>query len=213
VHALRRLGIMEADPGSKIDEMVILGGGFLGLIAAKLSRMVQPELPITVLDRNSYKLEIARAIGVETVLLREPADWTAYAKENDARFSLALEAAGAPATYEHALRLTARGGKALWMGNISGDLTLPAALVSQILRKEITILGAWNSEYHGRKPSDWTAALDYMVQGLAPSDLVSLRVDLDGLAEALTHLHDHKTRRSEERLIKVVMTPQPDVGV
>jgi L-iditol 2-dehydrogenase len=207
-HALHRLGVQDLQAVSDTDEMVILGGGFLGLIAAKLCKMFQPDLLVTVLDRNEYKLEIASSFCVDTVLLREPEDWRAYVADNDARFSMVLEAAGVPATYEYALNLTARRGVAVWMGNISADLTLPAKLVSQVLRKEIDILGAWNSEYHGRAPSDWTAALDYMRQGLNPSDFVSLRVDLDGLPDALHRLHDHKTRAQEGHLLKVLVKPQ-----
>jgi L-iditol 2-dehydrogenase len=205
VHALRRLGVLNGETTRR--ELVVLGGGFLGLIAAQIVALAAPDITVTVLDRNEFKLEIAKLTGADTVLLREPPDWQAYGVANEGRFPLVLEAAGAPATYENALRLAARKGAVVWMGNISGDLNLPADLVSRVLRKELAILGAWNSEYHGEAPSDWTAALDFMAAGLHPSGLVSLTVDLDGLPTTLRRLHDHKQRITEEELIKVMVKP------
>jgi threonine dehydrogenase-like Zn-dependent dehydrogenase len=98
------------------------------------------------------------------------------------------------------------------MGNISGDLSLPAGLVSQILRKEISVLGSWNSTFFGRQPSDWTAALDYMSRGLAPSSFTTLKVGLNDLPAALARLHEQKARRSDDCLVKVMVTPQQTVG-
>ncbi len=204
VHALGRLGLLVGLPAG---ELCILGSGFLGLIAVQALRTLNPALKVTVVDRNGWKLARAAEQGAATVELKTEADWNDFSISHNARFPLVLEAAGAPETFAHTLKLAAPSGRVAWMGNISGDLHLPQKDVSAVLRKELTIVGCWNSEYHGDKASDWTRTLDLMANGLKPSTLVNLEVDLDGLPDAIARLDAHKRRITDARLIKVLVRP------
>jgi threonine dehydrogenase-like Zn-dependent dehydrogenase len=60
---------------------------------------------------------------------------------------VAFEAAGVPPTMIAALKATRRSGRMVMLGNPSADVTLPAALISQCMRREIEILGTWNSGF------------------------------------------------------------------
>jgi len=183
VHALDRLQVQAHQP------LAILGSGFLGLLAVAVLRAAHPQLPITVLGRHPAKLRRAEELGATCVPAPEHA---AFLESHAARFPQVLEAAGAPATFTGALQLAAPGGRVVWMGNPSSDVTLPQALASQVLRKELNLCGTWNSRYRGAAPSDWTAALAHMAGGLRPSGFVTSRVDLDGLPGLLGRLHAHK---------------------
>lgn len=201
IHALDRL-TLDGD-----HEMVILGAGFLGLMAAQLTRRLHPRVRVVLADRNAYKLEVAATLGVETVLLPDPVAWSAYVEGNQNRFSRVLEAAGVPDSFRNAVELASPGGRVVWMGNISDDLSLPKSLVSSILRKEIEIVGTWNSSYVGDQPSDWTKAIDLMAQGWRPSALVNRTGGLDELPGILEALANHKSRRQENRILKAQILP------
>jgi len=207
IHALGRLGFLDSRPPP--SDLLILGGGFLGLLAVRLMAVAHAGLPVTVVDRNAWKLEMAAADGASTAAVPDDASWDAFLAKREGTAAAVLEAVGAPTTFAAALRLAGQGGAVVWMGNLSGELVLPAAEVSQVLRKELSVRGTWNSGYDGDRPSDWTNALQWMASGLRPSELVSLRVDLDGLPDALRRLHDHKQRVATEHLIKVVVHPNP----
>ena len=72
--------------------------------------------------------------------------------------------------------LVSEGGKCLWMGNIDKDLTLSKKRVSSILRKEIQIIGCWNSDFKTtNKIDDWkesiifSKSIKYKCQNLSPN--------------------------------------------
>ncbi len=188
VHALGRLGL---EPGSAAaGPLAILGAGFLGLLAVAVLRVTHPGLAVTVLGRHPDKLARAAALGAATVGPDTHADVA------DASFPLVLEAAGAPATFAASVRLAAPGGAVVWMGNPSGDVTLPRGLASQVLRKELTVRGTWNSTYRGASPSDWTRALALMAgtdgAPVRPTRFVTRTVDLAGVPGLLADLHAAK---------------------
>ena len=87
------------------------------------------------------------------------------------------------------------------------NLKLSESQVSSILRKEITILGTWNSIYKGEKSCDWKKTLALISNGLKPSSLVTSRINLDEIDEILAKLYAHKNREKEFKAIKVIVTP------
>jgi threonine dehydrogenase-like Zn-dependent dehydrogenase len=203
LHALGKLAIPEDAPSN----LCIVGGGFLSLIAIQVIYNTRPKCSVTVIDRNKFKLTMAERYGAKAILLNDEEGWVNYLEHHDSSFDLVLEAAGVPVTYERSLRLVGRGGRVVWMGNISSDLTLSKNLVSTVLRKEINIQGTWNSVYRGNADSDWTKALKLMERGLQPADLVNARIGLDGLAEVLRSLYDHKQRHRRHEVIKAMAYP------
>ena len=97
---------------------------------------------------------------------------------------IVLEAAGVPATYNLALELASVMGRVVFMGNIRGDLVVPQGRVSSILRKQLRILGTWNSSLVSQK-NEWVAVSDMVMR--EEIDLVSLishRIALENLADA-----------------------------
>ena len=207
VHALTQLGVLPNPP--RTGRMVILGAGFLGLLATDLLRQTSPELQVTVIDRNKGKLDKAAELNARTILIRDQSDWTTILDRHEAEYALVLEGTGAPVSFAASTRLAAPNGRVVWMGNISSDLILPANLVSQILRKELHIQGSWNSTYSGEAKSDWTHALELMRQGFGPSRYVSRTIDLDGLPQTLHRLHQEKLDATHESTIKVMVKPNP----
>lgn len=204
VHALDRLVLEGAGADGKV---LVLGAGFLGLMAVQLIRRFHPTTRVVLADRNAYKLTIGAQFGAEAVHLPDAGSWAAFVGSHVGSFSRVLEAVGVPESFRDALALADAGGRVVWMGNISGDLQLPKALVSSVLRKEIEIVGTWNSSYRGEQPSDWTKALEAMAQGWRPSALVNCSLTLAELPDTLAALADHKSRRREFSILKALVWP------
>lgn len=208
VHALDRGGLTQKPDQGGVPtgaSVALLGAGFLGQIAARILSTRRPDLRLHVFDRNAFKIDMVRPYCADGVTLRGEVAWADFVKRHAASFDVAIEAVGAPETFRRSIDLVAPGGTAVWMGNISGDLAIPKAMVSSLLRKEIKLLGTWNSSYDGNAPSDWTHALDLMAAGLDPASLVTLRVDLEGLPEAMRKLDAHRRRVESHDIVKVLM--------
>jgi threonine dehydrogenase-like Zn-dependent dehydrogenase len=91
------------------------------------------------------------------------------------------------------------------MGNITDELTLPKDLVSTVLRKELSILGTWNSIYRPQKPDDWKDSIEFIQNGVRPSELVSHWISLEELPDTLKKLYDHKVRKKAFDSVKVMV--------
>ena len=174
-HAMRRVGHDLAG-----RTVAIYGAGPIGLMVAQWARTMGAA-SITLSDLLPQKLEMARQMGFQTGAPAGGADIT-------------VDAAGAPGALLTALREARRGGAVVLLGNPSGDLQLPAALWSQLMRREVTLYGTWNSDYSVTGTTDdWHAALAAMAGGkLDLRPLITHRVSLDGAIAALNMMHDGK---------------------
>ena len=194
--------LLEITAKSKI---LIIGAGFLGLLALQIFMIYFPDAEVTILDRNPHKLEIAKKLGGAPLLIDGAGDFGWHTKNLDGQFDRVLEATGTTQGYSSALKMCARGGVVVWMGNISGDLELSRSDVNQILRRELTIKGSWNSTYDGSEPSDWTRAIELMDNGLKPSGLVSHFIALEDLPDALIALYENKLNPSGNSPVKYLV--------
>src|SRR5690606_13154754 len=114
-------------------------------------------------------LELARSLGFEHVFdsRQVKAVDVINGLTGDRGVHVAIEAAGVPATMLSAMQVTRRAGKVALLGNPSADVTIPASLISQIMRREIDLVGTWNSDYsvYG-DDDDWRTVLAAMSSGV-----------------------------------------------
>jgi L-iditol 2-dehydrogenase len=76
------------------------------------------------------------------------------------------------------------------MGNPISDMRLKQDAYWEILRKQLTVYGTWNSSY-SRKQNDWRLALEAMVSGSVDvKPLVTQRFPLRDCAKAFDLLKD-----------------------
>jgi len=193
LHSLERVGLLGKLSTFKRDERVaIIGAGFLGLLAVKILRHRFPTLKITVFDRNFFKLEIAKKLGGIPEIIKEAEDWNCYLDKADNYFDYVLEISGAPENFSRSVELAKHSGKVIWMGNITNNLLIHKKIVSTILRKELQILGSWNSSYKSPEADNWVDALALMQDGIKPSHLVTHWASLENVAEYIARMHKHK---------------------
>jgi L-iditol 2-dehydrogenase len=196
LHALNRAGLQEH------ETVVVIGAGTIGLIAAQVARAGGAG-QVAILDVLDEPLAFARKLGFEHALRSDAPDLLdrIRAVAGDSGPDVVLEAAGSPVTYNLAVDLAAPGGRVVFMGNISGDLTLPQKRVSSILRKQLTILGAWNSSLV-QPENEWAAIHDLVARKeIDLRSLISHRITLDQLPDAIRRMQE---RREPYRKVMVL---------
>ena len=157
LHALRRAG------GCSVgDTVAVFGIGPIGLMVAQWARAMGAAR-VVVCDIVPEKLELARRLGFTDTVNSRKTNPVEALNAMTGGAHLCIEAAGVPQTLCQALGAARRGGRVVLLGNPSADVTLPKDLLSQMMRREITLFGTWNSEYSATgSDDDWRAALSAM---------------------------------------------------
>ncbi len=201
LHAVRRGGLRLG------DSVAIFGLGPIGMMVAQWVRALGAST-IVLFDILPEKLELARQLGFQHVFDNGRVDAAEIAGglTGQRGVHVALEAAGVPPTTIAALQVTRRAGRVVLLGNPAADVTLPAGLISQIMRREIDVRGTWNSDYsvYG-DDDDWRTALQAMSDGtLDLKPLITHRVPLSQGIAALQMMRDQS-----EFFAKVLFHPNP----
>lgn len=206
LHAVKRAG-----GGPTIGEtVVVFGAGPIGLMAAQWCRAMGAAR-VLIFDVVAAKLELARRLGFDDVFnsMDVDPDETVSRETQGHGAHVCIEAAGVPVTMRQAMAGARRGGRVVLMGNPAKDVSLPPNLISQCMRREVSIFGTWNSEYSATgNDNDWQAALDAMSSGtLRVKELITHRVGLERAFDALKMMKDQK-----EFYAKVLIEPGRDAS-
>ena len=154
LHAITRLDISEG------DVVAVLGAGPIGLLAAQWARAYGAG-QVLVVDIVPGKLDMAAELGFAHRIDARASDPVAAVLDltGGVGADLVLEAVGVPQTVTQSIQMARKLGGVVLMGNPSDDVHLPRALAHEILRRQLTIKGTWNSTYAPGPPSDWHTAL------------------------------------------------------
>ena len=197
LHALRRAGAMFG------DTVAIFGAGAIGLMTAAFAK-ASGASKVILFDIDNKKLEFAKQIGWEYVQNPVSDKWLEEFKNTtDGKGAdLSIEASGSPQAACCCFKTAKPLSRVVLMGNPEGDMNLKQDAYWEILRKQLTIFGTWNSSYTSYK-NDWRDALDAFLTGKADvKPLVTHRFDLTKHEKAFCLLMD-KTQFS----CRVVFNP------
>ena len=164
---------------------------------------------VLLFDIVAEKLELAKRFGFDKTFnsaTQEPIEVVnAWTDEKGAH--VCIEAAGVPATYRNALGSVGREGSVVFLGNPAADVTLPASLISQLMRREVSVFGTWNSDYSAAgNDDDWRTVLQAIAAGmLTLTPLITHKVPLVGSADML-----HRMRDNAEFYAKVLIHPSDE---
>ena len=163
------------------DTVVIWGAGPIGLIAAAWAKKAGAGV-VRVVDISEEKLAFAKKFGFE-----------AYDPERDGLADCAIEGTGAPQALCNLIKSMKPHSRVILMGNPARDMTITQSVYSQILRREITLRGTWNSSYNSRI-NDWEATAKAMADGdlIDYEALITHRYPLERCVEALQMMRDRK---------------------
>jgi L-iditol 2-dehydrogenase len=138
------------------DEVLVVGPGAIGLIAAQVARACGGRVTVRGTERDGPRLALARELGFETGTLPEA--------------DVVVECSGAGPGIADGLRAARRRGRLVQMGLRGADVTIPYDL---ICFKELTVTAGFASN-----PASWRRAMALISElQLAPlvTDVVPLR--------------------------------------
>ncbi len=171
LHALKKANI------EKGQSLKVYGAGTIGLICCMWAKSMGVE-KICVVDTDDKKLEFAKSLGFENLPLENP--------------DVVIDASGAMQAVNDAIKSVKAFGKIILLGNASKDMTLELSTYSQILRKQLILMGSWNSDYKSEQ-NDWLDVVKYLEQGIIhPEKLITHRYGLKDSAKAFDMIKERK---------------------
>ncbi|GMU94206.1 MAG: galactitol-1-phosphate 5-dehydrogenase [Candidatus Hydrogenedentota bacterium] len=185
LHALKRGGM------SSGECVLIVGAGTIGVVVALWARILGAS-KVLLVDIDQRKLDFARSLGFEHVADAGGENITEWGNRlTGSGVDLSVEAAGHAAALDQCLRTTRPMGRVVLLGNPAGDMAVAQHAYWAILRKQLTLIGTWNSAYQPTPPSEWSMVLEHMASGqLNLKPLITHRVGLHGLSEILAQMRD-----------------------
>ncbi|MEK7411909.1 MAG: galactitol-1-phosphate 5-dehydrogenase [Planctomycetota bacterium] len=199
LHAVKRSGLVAG------ESVAVFGAGPIGLLVAQWARAMGAAR-IMLFDVAPRSLELARKLGFTVVFDSKAGDPVKQVEQltGGRGADVTLDAAGVPATFTASVAAAACGGRVVMLGNPSGDVVLPAKLISQMMRRELALVGTWNSSYSSTGlPDDWRTSLAAVAAGtMSLKPLISHRFGLNDTLRGLTILKDRT-----EFVSKVLINP------
>jgi len=167
LHGVRKLKIKAGETA------VVYGAGPIGNVVAQWLN-IRGCSKIIVIDIDNKKLEIAKSMGFTPINSKniDPVS-TIYNLTDNEGADKVVEACGLPLTYRQAVLSAGRFSEILFLGNISDDFILRQDDFTNILRKEISIYGTWNSKIVPTGKDDWNTVLKFMDKQLNVAPIIS----------------------------------------
>ena len=187
IHAFRKSG---AGIG---DTILIYGIGTIGLILAQWARTAGVR-NIVLVGRTDDKVEFAKKLGFPLAMNgKEESPEKLVQRVTDGRGADAcIEGTGESEPWEACIRCARNYGTVVSMGNPVGEMGLSQDGYWKILRKELRIVGTWNSSF-GRKEDDWLEAVRAMQdQRLDLQNLITHRFSLAEYKEAFSLMRERR---------------------
>ncbi|RLP78033.1 hypothetical protein D9V32_01515 [Mycetocola tolaasinivorans] len=160
-------------PGARI---LIIGDGTIGLLAAALARVWEPER-VDLRGLRTEQATLAEHAGVDRFLTRRAAKG----------YDLVVEASGSPAGVAAALAATRRGGTLALLGYLGRDVRFPLD-VDALINADLTVLGSFAST-----SASWRSVVELINAGTLDAGwLVTHRfalTDYVAAVDALRHPH------------------------
>ena len=111
---------------------------------------------------------------------QEPLSWLSE-KTNGQGVDVFFECIGKNEIVKLAIDAVTPGGRIMLVGNPASDMMLEKGVYWQILRKQLTLAGSWNSNYNSRV-NDWKEAISIFESG---------EIDLQGLISRTYPMSEH----------------------
>jgi len=171
-HAVMKLNIQKG------ENLLISGAGPIGIIAGQWAKSMGAG-DVYYFDIDSRKIEFAKTL-----------DFKEY--EEGVKIDCVIEGTGHSGAIERCLAAIKPFGKIVLMGNPAGDVTFSQKTYWYILRKELTVLGTWNSSYAERN-NDWKESVAALSGGkLAVKALITHKYPIERCNEAFSLMAERK---------------------
>jgi L-iditol 2-dehydrogenase len=182
---------------SLTDTVLVMGAGFIGLVAVQLFRILGSG-PVVVVDNVPEKLESAIKHGADVVIDRDRENVLSKLRVvNDGRRAdVVFNTAPAIRAAEESIALAKKGGTVMQFGGTSPHESIPI-VPYDFIKSELSFIGVYSGSH-----IDAHIVLSMLAQKkLVVRDLVTDHFPLDRLREAIVY------KRGPPRSLKVVIKP------
>lgn len=149
------------------DTVAVLGTGPIGLFAVQWAKIVGAVM-VAAVDVYDEKLRVARELGADLCINASKDD--PVEAINQVTFgkgiNRVIETAGASQTQHQACLIASKLGSVVFCGISHAGLDLSEVAVDRVMRREISVVGSWNSgDVTVPHEDDWRTTLCFMGQG------------------------------------------------
>ena len=172
LHGVRKMRVRAG------SDAVVFGAGPIGNMAAQWLR-IHGCARVFIVDIEPRKLQLAEEMGFIPVNSKDDDPVAAIlAATGGVGVQCSVEACGLPITFLQAVQVAGMFGEVVFMGNIVGEFKIGEKDFSNILRRELTIHGTWNSKITPVGIDDWTTVLKHLDRELIVAPLITDKLPL-----------------------------------
>lgn len=169
LHAVKKADI------SPQSTVLIYGAGTIGLLCGMWANVFGAE-HVYISDPDEARLSMAKKLG-----------FSPYCGET---VNTVIEASGAVSALNHAISVCQAFGKIVLVGHGTQDVTISHSNFVQILRKQLTVCGSWNSDFTDTV-NDWKESVQAISENrISPSQLITHKIPLAQADKAFRIIHD-----------------------
>ena len=187
-HAIRQSNL------SAGENVIIFGAGAIGILAARWAEIFGAG-EILLVDVDDRKVQFAQERGFHAVNSRYCDPSEELRELTGGRYAdVAIEGTGFASALEGCIAAAKPMGRIVLLGN-PGESQTAIGMVfhSEILRKELRIIGTWNSNYAPYPINEWQYTVSLLDKGrLKITDLISHRVDIEKLPAFCKQIRDRE---------------------
>lgn len=186
----------------KNDKILIAGSGFIGLLILSLIKIKFKFSNITVLDRNKHKLSFIPK-SCKKIFVKNNKFGALTKFQNN--FDYIIDTTGNPKILCELINFAKNQATVTLMGNISDDVIFKKKEINFVLRKELNIIGIWNSNYKNLLQNDWVDVLELFKKGFKPSKFISHKIKLKELPKYINKIYLNRNKNKKFKFLKVVV--------
>ena len=169
LHAVKKANISDE------SEVLIYGAGTIGLLSGMWARAMGAK-SVFFSDPDRARRDMAEELGFK-IYNNEPVDTV-------------IEASGAAAALNDAITRCRAFGRIVLVGHGKHDVTVSHDRFVQILRKQLTLVGSWNSDFADAE-NDWKESVSAIANGkISPRTLITQKIPLGQAGRAFQIIGD-----------------------
>lgn len=187
VHAIRQSGVKNG------DSVAVLGLGTIGLFIV----MFLKEMGINniyCIGNKSFQKDKIVELGISENCFcntneTDPIKW--ILEKNGEGVDVFFECVGKNETVLQAIESTSPLGSVQLVGNPASDMDIPRNIYWRILRKQLKVVGTWNSSFTHIDTDDWNYVIDKLLhERIHPEKMITHKVSFDELEKGLSVMRD-----------------------
>lgn len=191
----------KVDNNSKI---LILGAGYIGQIILRVINNFNKKTKIFALDRNKFKLYLTKKFSTSQILFSKNHSNITDIMRLKSKFDVVIETTGKDINFLNSIDFAKKGGLVVYAGNIDQGFKISKNQISNVLRKELTIKGVWNSSFK-KKIDNWSQANKFISNSNELEKLITHKVDLSNAAKLMTDIFNMKNGKLKNNYLKGVI--------